>query len=117
MKSCNLSQLTIGLAEAHDVLYTNIQTQLKKKGERVESTDQLANANLRARLRMSSLYTVATNYNYLVVGTDNASEWFTGYFTKYGDGGVDLLPIVEFTKDEVKKMAIYLGVQIGRAHV
>src|SRR5690625_1488040 len=79
MKGCNLSQLTIDLTEAHDVLYTNIQTQLNKKGERVESTDQLANANLRARLRMSSLYTVATNYNYLVVGTDNASEWFTGY--------------------------------------
>ena len=110
MKGCNLSQLTIDLTEAHDVLYTNIQTQLNQKGERVESTDKLANANLRARLRMSSLYTVATNYNYLVVGTDNASEWFTGYFTKYGDGGVDLLPIVEFTKDEVKKMAIYLGV-------
>ncbi|HLS61559.1 MAG TPA: NAD(+) synthase [Virgibacillus sp.] len=110
MKGCNLSQLTIDLTEAHDVLYTNIQTQLNKKGERVESTDQLANANLRARLRMSSLYTVATNYNYLVVGTDNASEWFTGYFTKYGDGGVDLLPIVEFTKAEVKEMAIHLGV-------
>src|SRR5690625_8034870 len=88
MKGCNLSQLTIDLTEAHDVLYTNIQTQLNQKGERVESTDKLANANLRARLRMSSLYTVATNYNSLVVGTDNASEWFTGYFTKYGDGGV-----------------------------
>src|SRR5699024_5129241 len=48
--------------------------------------------------------------NYLVVGTDNKSEWYTGYFTKYGDGGVDLLPIVEYTKTEIWEMAAYLGV-------
>jgi len=59
---------------------------------------------------MSTLYTVATNYNYLVVGTDNLSEWHTGYFTKYGDGGVDLQPILPFTKTEVFEMARVLGV-------
>src|SRR5699024_11270285 len=48
--------------------------------------------------------------NYLVVGTDNASEWYTGYFTKYGDGGVDIQPIIDFTKGEVKEMASFLGV-------
>ncbi|MFP3360427.1 NAD(+) synthase, partial [Planococcus sp. SIMBA_143] len=65
---------------------------------------------LRARLRMSTLYALATNYNYMVVGTDNAAEWYTGYFTKYGDGGADILPLVEFTKQEVRDLASYLGV-------
>ena len=70
----------------------------------------LADANLRARLRMSTLYSVGTNYKYLVVGTDNAAEWYTGYFTKYGDGGVDLVPLVHFTKGEVRDLARELGV-------
>src|SRR5699024_1711466 len=75
-----------------------------------ESQEQLADANLRARLRMSTLYTIATNYNYLVVGTDNASKYITGYYTKYGDGEVDIQPIIDFTKAEVREMATVLGV-------
>lgn len=110
IEKCGIHHITVDLTETHRVLYTQIQEQLKSKNERQEQTDQLADANLRARLRMSTLYTLATNYNYLVVGTDNASEWFTGYFTKYGDGGVDILPIVSFTKHEVREMARYLGV-------
>lgn len=110
IEDIGINEVTIDLTETHDILYTNIQSQLKQKNEFVAKTDRLADANLRARLRMSTLYTVATNYNYLVVGTDNASEWHTGYFTKYGDGGVDLLPIVDFTKEEVFEMARYLGV-------
>src|SRR5690625_2502452 len=57
---------------------------------------------------MSTLYTIATNYKYLVVGTDNAAEWYTGYFTKYGDGGVDIQPIIDLRKEEVADMAKYL---------
>ncbi len=59
---------------------------------------------------MSTLYSVATNYEYLVVGTDNLAEWYTGYFTKYGDGGSDILPLIDLTKTEVKELATYLGV-------
>lgn len=109
-KGSGINELTVDLTETHHVLYSSIQEQLKSKDELIVETDRLADANLRARLRMSTLYTVATNYNYLVVGTDNASEWFTGYFTKYGDGGVDILPIVDFTKGEVREMARFLGV-------
>lgn len=105
-----IHDISVDLTETHDVMYTKVLNQLKEKNEFVEKTDRLADANLRARLRMSTLYTIATNYNYLVVGTDNASEWYTGYFTKYGDGGVDLLPIVDFTKEEVGEMARFLGV-------
>lgn len=107
---CNINHLTIDLTESHNTIYPTIKKVIKVKGEWKEATDRLADANLRARLRMSTLYTIASNYNYLVVGTDNASEWYTGYFTKYGDGGVDLLPIVDFTKSEVWEMARLLGV-------
>src|SRR5690625_7305786 len=87
-----------------------IQDNLKATNTLNENMDQLADANLRARLRMSTLYTLAANYNYLVTGTDNKSEWYTGYFTKYGDGGVDLQPIIEFTKTETVQLAKLLGV-------
>ncbi|ASN05114.1 NAD(+) synthase [Virgibacillus necropolis] len=110
IEKCGIDKITIDLTDTHKVMYTQIQDQLKQKKEWKEQNDQLSNANLRARLRMSTSYALATNYNYLVVGTDNASEWYTGYFTKYGDGGVDILPIIEFTKQEVREMARALGV-------
>ncbi|WP_322941650.1 NAD(+) synthase [Mycoplasmopsis canis] len=64
--------------------------------------NDLSIANIKPRLRMTTLYALAQERNYLVVGTDNADEVFIGYFTKYGDGGVDLLPISKLTKGEVK---------------
>lgn len=66
---------------------------------------KLAVANIKPRLRMTTLYALAQENRYLVLGTDNAAEWILGYFTKYGDGGVDLLPIVHLTKGEVKELA------------
>lgn len=108
VEAFGINHMTIDLAKTHEVLYSEVKSQIIGKSEWNDKTDRIADANLRARLRMSTLYTVATNYNYLVVGTDNASEWYTGYFTKYGDGGVDLLPIVDLTKAEVFEMAAYL---------
>lgn len=70
----------------------------------------MAKANTKARLRMTSLYAVAQNYSYLVVGTDNACEWHTGYFTKFGDGGADIAPLVQLTKTQVYEMAHLLGI-------
>lgn len=102
-----INGMTVDLSETHEMLLSTINQQLDDYNEK---NSQLKDANLRARLRMSTLYTIAANYNYLVVGTDNASEWYTGYFTKYGDGGVDIHPIIDFTKAEVKDLAKYLGV-------
>jgi len=51
--------------------------------------------------------------DYMVVGTDNAAELYTGYFTKYGDGGVDLLPIADLLKREVYEMAKYFEVPVS----
>lgn len=71
---------------------------------------RMALANLRPRLRMSTLYYFANRLNRLVVGTGNRSEAYVGYFTKYGDGGVDVQPIGGLVKSEVRGLAAYLGV-------
>src|SRR5699024_974141 len=84
--------------------------QINNIGQWQEKKDQIKDANLRARVRMSTLYSVATNYEYLVVGTENLAEWSTGYFTKYGDDGVDIQPLMYMTKGEVKDIAKHLGV-------
>ncbi len=62
-------------------------------------------ANMKARLRMTALYAVANQNRYLVVGTGNKSELMVGYFTKGGDGQVDLEPLGNYYKGEVYKMA------------
>jgi NAD+ synthase len=67
-------------------------------------------ANVKPRLRMTTLYYVANTLNYMVVGTGNRSELSIGYFTKYGDGGVDLLPIGNLLKSEVRAAARALDV-------
>jgi len=67
-------------------------------------------ANVKPRLRMATLYFVANTLNYMVAGTGNRSELSIGYFTKYGDGGVDLLPIGDMLKSEVRAAARELGV-------
>lgn len=67
-------------------------------------------ANMKPRLRMIALYYFANKHNYLVAGTDNKTEAMTGYFTKYGDGGVDILPITDLYKRDVRKLAKHLGV-------
>ncbi|AAT75879.1 NH3-dependent NAD+ synthetase [Mesoplasma florum L1] len=71
---------------------------------------KLAIANAKARLRMTTLYTVAQTNSYLVLGTDNLDEWHIGYFTKFGDGGVDMVPLVHLLKREVREAARILGV-------
>lgn len=73
----------------------------------------LPSANLKARLRMASLYYAANSLGYLVAGTGNRSELMLGYFTKYGDGGSDLLPIGGLLKEEVRTLARELGVPAG----
>ncbi|WP_372795064.1 NAD(+) synthase [Lutibacter sp.] len=75
------------------------------------ATVNLSLANTRARLRMTTLYYFAGLYGYLVAGTGNKVEDFgVGFFTKYGDGGVDLSPIADLMKSEVYEIAKYLNV-------
>ncbi len=73
-----------------------------------EKNRQLSRTNTMARTRMSYLYQVAQLRRALVVGTSNLSEWYTGYFTKWGDGVADIEPIIRLTKTEVRILAEYL---------
>lgn len=70
----------------------------------------IAKANLKARLRMATLYFLANKLNYLVCGTGNKSELLIGYFTKYGDGATDILPIADLFKHQVRELARDLGI-------
>ncbi len=73
-------------------------------------TMNLARSNLKARLRMVSLYYLANQLGYLVVGSSNRSELTVGYFSKYGDGGVDIAPLGNLVKAQVRDMARLLGI-------
>ena len=72
--------------------------------------DRLATGNLRARIRMTLLYYYANKYNAIVIGTSDRSELLIGYYTKYGDGGADLLPIGALYKTQVRRLALKLGI-------
>ena len=72
--------------------------------------DRSTLGNLKARIRMSILYAYAQKYNGLVIGTDNADERYTGYFTKHGDGACDILPIAHLLKGEVVQASKILGI-------
>ena len=74
-----------------------------------ELSDRVALGNVKARIRMVVLYTIARERHRLVAGTGNKSELLLGYFTKYGDGGCDLLPIGDLYKTEVRALARELG--------
>jgi|SRR3989344_579909 len=86
------------LVDALPLVYTNFQEH------------QTALANAKARARMMILYGFANFNSYRVVGTGNKSELSIGYFTKYGDGGVDFLPIGNLYKFQVVELAAYLGI-------
>lgn len=75
-----------------------------------EYYNKVANANLKARIRMMILYYHANSMNRLVIGTGNRSELLIGYFTKYGDGGVDILPLGDIYKTDVRKIADYIHI-------
>ena len=77
----------------------------------LEYHSDLGLANSKARIRMMTLYQIATQANGIVVGTGNKIEDFgIGFFTKYGDGGVDISPIADLNKSEVKKLAKFSGI-------
>lgn len=95
----------VQLDQIYDVFCATLQQGLGK-----EQPSTLAAANLKPRLRMTTLYFYAAQFNYLVVGTSNLSERAVGYFTKYGDGGVDLMPLGNLVKREVQELAYYFDI-------
>ena len=101
---------TFGLRYIKRDLGPVLDQYLKVFNEEERDPQNLALANMKPRLRMVTLYYYAAKYNYLVVGTDNWSELTIGYFTKYGDGGVDLIPLGRLVKTEVRELGRHLGI-------
>lgn len=110
IEKLNLTTIELDFTSEHQSMTAKSWVKLSEHYPASELNKHIADANLRARLRMCALYTTANALNYLVVGTDNKAEYFIGYFTKYGDGGCDLLPLLDFTKAEVYAMARILGI-------
>jgi NAD+ synthase len=104
-KYANVSSVRVNLSDTFDLFQESFSEQSS------EAIENLALANTRARLRMTSLYYLAGIHSCLVAGTGNKVEDFgVGFYTKYGDGGVDLSPIADLVKSEVFQIGAYLGV-------
>lgn len=101
-QALGLSVITVDLDKPFDVLCQALSV--------TDATPQLAVANIKPRLRMLTLNYYAAERHALVLGGTNRSEWITGYFTKHGDTGVDLMPIAALVKRQVRELAVYLGV-------
>jgi NAD+ synthase len=109
----NIPVARVDLGPTFDAITDALHHAVKGLPTHVDSVDikqQLPEANAKPRLRMASLYFLANSLNYVVAGTGNRSEITLGYYTKYGDGGVDLLPIGGLLKSEVRALGRELGV-------
>lgn len=104
-KKFNIFYKIIDLSEIYD-LFVSVLLDSKEK----KASFKLAEENIKPRLRMITLYYFANKLNYLVVGTGNKTELMVGYFTKYGDGGADILPLGNLLKNQVRELAEYLRI-------
>ena len=110
-----LPTLRCDLSAAYDALVSAVQPAVEQvRGPRAGPPDPVhcrtVLGNTKPRLRMTALYYAASSLNYLVAGTGNRSELAIGYFTKWGDGGVDLLPLGRLVKSQVRALAQELRV-------
>jgi NAD+ synthase len=113
----SMMTVRIDLGSSYDALVADAQAVLAALPEQMRATapaDPLRGrvplANIKPRLRTATLYFYSNTLNYLVAGTGNRSEIAIGYFTKYGDGACDLLPIGHLVKGQVRAMARDLNV-------
>jgi len=108
----NVESKEIDLTDAYDILYEDYAQGAPVFNRQIIQEDyDFSMANTRSRLRMTTLYQYAGMYKMLVAGTGNKVEDFgIGFYTKYGDGGVDISPIADLMKSEVYALAAELGV-------
>ncbi|WP_269928908.1 ammonia-dependent NAD(+) synthetase [Kocuria massiliensis] len=88
---------------------TGVETEYRKTSG-VDISD-FSKGNVKARIRMVAQYALAGDRNLLVVGTDHAAESTTGFFTKFGDGGADILPLYGLNKRQIREIARHLGAE------
>ena len=106
IEQCGIKSIMIDLSDEHREILNKTINGLKKLGIFNPETLKITDANLRARLRMSTLYTIANNLGYMVVGTDNADETYTGYFTKYRDNYKLSLEYEDAKRERISKYKI-----------
>jgi NAD+ synthase len=102
-------QMETNIEEAVDEIILEAEYGLKNIGVH-RHLSRGGKGNIKARTRMVVQYAIAFELNVLVVGTDHASEAITGFFTKYGDGAVDITPLSSLNKRQVRQLAVKLGV-------
>ena len=101
----------VELCKELDIQYQIIDiTEIKQKYIDLLPLEKISIGNLTARIRMNLTYYYANFFNRLVLGTSDKSEMMIGYFTKFGDGAADLLPLGDLYKTEVRELAIHLNV-------
>ncbi len=98
--SFDLPCITVDLSDTYDCMTKTLGI----------TEGSLACANIKPRLRMTTLYALAQEKGFLVCGTSNRAELTVGYFTKHGDSGSDILPLGDLTKTEVREIAAFLGI-------
>jgi len=98
---------TLGIRYEKIDITETVERVLKASGRR---GDKLAEGNVKARMRMTILYYMANIEGRIVVGSGDRSELLIGYFTKYGDGGVDILPLGGLYKTQVRELAKHIGI-------
>lgn len=75
-----------------------------------DESDRVTLGNIKPRLRMLISYYYSNKFNYMMIGSSNKTEFLTGYFTKYGDGGVDLMPLADLYKCQIRQIAEFLEI-------
>jgi NAD+ synthase len=108
-KKFNIPIKEVNLSSIFKKIFEEFEN-VKIKNDDNNLKGNVAIANIQPRLRMLTLYYFANKLNYLVVGSGNKSELKIGYFTKYGDGAADLLPLGDLLKTQVRELAHHFSI-------
>ncbi len=105
MLHCKQLNLTCNTVDITPILHV-----MQQSLENYNPDDKISSGNIRSRIRMIIAYHYANVEHKMVMGTSNKTELLTGFFTKYGDGGVDLMPLADLYKHNIKQLAKYLEI-------
>jgi NAD+ synthase len=105
MQHCELLGVTCNIVDITKILHV-----MQESLPFFNPEKRIVYGNIKSRLRMIISYYFANTYNKIVLGTSNKTEQLTGFFTKYGDGGVDLLPLADLYKTQIRQLAEYLEI-------
>jgi len=114
------ASVTVNVQPGTDAIHQSTSDALEQQGllDHSESSLDFAKGNVKARMRMIAQYEIAGLLGALVIGTDHSAENVTGFYTKYGDGACDLVPLFGLNKRQVRAIAVHLGAPqqlIGKA--